>query len=124
MINTNLNAPRTNNAEDKEGAEDLLFIMEKYVDVIDQNDLYDKEATLLEEEGFDNQIACIRLLGRDMAKISNTDTLNKIKEILSSETDEQSQYRLIPNFVNVRNDFEKVLSLLNKLKQGILERKN
>ncbi len=98
--------------------------MEKYVDVIGQNDLYDKEATLLEEEGFDNQIACIRLLGRDMAKISNTDTLNKIKEILSSETDEQSQYRLIPNFVNVRNDFEKVLSLLNKLKQGILERKN
>ena len=97
--------------------------MEKYVDVIGQNDLYDKEATLLEEEGFDNQIACIRLLGRDMAKISNTDTLNKIKEILSSETDEQSQYRLIPNFVNVRNDFEKVLSLLNKLKQGILERK-
>ncbi len=59
-----------------------------------------------------------------MAKISNTDTLNKIKEILSSETDEQSQYRLMPNFVNVRNDFEKVLSLLNKLKQGILERKN
>jgi predicted nucleotidyltransferase len=54
MINTNLNAPRTNNAEDKEGAEDLLFIMGKYVDVIDQNDLYDKEATLLEEEGFDN----------------------------------------------------------------------
>jgi len=98
--------------------------MEKYVDVIGQNDLYDKEATLLEEEGFDNQIACIRLLGRDMAKISNTDTLNKIKEIPSSETDEQSQYRLIPNFVNVRNDFEKVLSLLNKLKQGILERKN
>jgi len=98
--------------------------MEKYVDVIGQNDLYDKEATLLEEEGFDNQIACIRLLGRDMAKISNADTLNKIKEILSSETDEQSQYRLIPNFVNVRNDFEKVLSLLNKLKQGILERKN
>jgi predicted nucleotidyltransferase len=105
-------------------AEDLLFIMEKYVDVIDQNDLYDKEATLLKEEGFDNQIACIRLLGRNMAKISNADTLNKIKEILSSETDEQSQYRLIPNFVNVNNDFEKVLSLLNKLKQGILERVN
>ncbi len=105
-------------------AEDLLFIMEKYVDVIDQNDLYDKEATLLEEEGFDNQIACIRLLGRDMAKISNTDTLNKIKEILSSETDEQSQYRLIPDFVNVHNDFGKILALLNKLKQGILERKN
>ena len=59
-----------------------------------------------------------------MAKISNTDTLNKIKDILSSETDEQSQYRLIPNMVNVHNDFEKILSLLNKLKQGILERKN
>ena len=105
-------------------AEDLLFIMEKYVDVIDQNDLYDKEATLLKEEGFDNQIACIRLLGRDMAKTSNTDTLNKIKEILSSETDEQSQYRLIPNMVNAHNNFEKVLFLLSKLKEGILEKKN
>ncbi len=83
-----------------------------------------KKPLYLKKKVFDNQIACIRLLGRDMAKISNTDTLNKIKEILSSETDEQSQYRLIPNFVNVRNDFEKVLSLLNKLKQGILERKN
>ena len=124
MINTNLNAPRTNNAEDKEGAEDLLFIMEKYVDVIDQNDLYDKEATLLKEEGFDNQIACIRLLGRDMAKISNTDTLNKIKEILSSETDEQPDYRLIPDMLNVRNDSEKIMFLLDKLKQGILEREN
>ncbi len=60
-------------------AEDLLFIMENYVDVIDQNILYVKEATLLEEEDFDNQIACIRLLGRNIAKISNTDTLNKIK---------------------------------------------
>ncbi len=105
-------------------AEDLLFIMENYVDVIDQNNLYVKEATLLEEEDFDNQIACIRLLGRDIAKISNTDTLDKIKEILSIETAEQSHYRLISNMVNVHNDFEKVLFLLNKLKQGILERKN
>jgi predicted nucleotidyltransferase len=102
-------------------AEDLLFIMEKYVDVVDQNYLYEKEATLLEEEDFDNQIACIRLLGRDIAKISNTDTLNKIKEILSSETAEQSHYRLISNMVNVHNNFEKVLFLLNKFKQGILE---
>ena len=69
-------------------------------------------------------MACIRLLGIDIAKISNTDTLNKIKEILLSETAEQSHYRLISNIVNVHNDFEKVLSLLNKLKQGILEREN
>ncbi len=88
-------------------AEDLLFIMENYVGVIDQDYLYDKEDILLQEEDFENQIACIRLLGRDMAKTSNTDTLNKIKDILSSETDEQSQYRLIPDMVNVHNDFGK-----------------
>ncbi len=105
-------------------AEDLLFIMENYVDVIDQDYLYDKEATLLEEEGFDNQIAGIRLLGRDIAKISNTDTLDKIKEILSIETAEQSHYRLIYNMVNVHNDFDKLLFLLSKLKEGILEKKN
>ncbi len=97
-------------------AEDLLFIMENYVGVIDQDYLYDKEDILLQEEDFENQIACIRLLGRDMAKTSNTDTLNKIKDILSSETDEQSRYRLIPDMVNVHNDFGKILSLLNKLK--------
>ena len=59
-----------------------------------------------------------------MAKISNTDTLNKIKEILSSETDEQPDYRLIPDMLNVRNDSEKIMFLLDKLKQGILEREN
>jgi predicted nucleotidyltransferase len=104
-------------------AEDLLFIMENYEYVIGLN-IYENEDTLLKEEGFDNKVACIRLLGRDMAKISNTDTLNKIKEILSCETDEKSQYRLIPNMINVHNDFEKVLSLLNKLKQGVLESGN
>jgi predicted nucleotidyltransferase len=107
----------------KKDAEDLLFIMENYEYVIGLN-IYENEDILLKEEGFDNQIACIRLLGRNMAKISNTDTLNKIKEILSCETDEKSQYRLIPNMINVHNDFEKILSLLNKLKQGILEREN
>lgn len=59
-----------------------------------------------------------------MAKISNTDTLNKIKDILSSETDEKSQYKLIPDMFKVHNDFEKVMFLLDKLKQGILEREN
>ncbi len=105
-------------------AEDLLFIMENYVGVIDQDYLYDNEADLLIEENFDNQISCIRLLGRDIAKMSNPDTFNKIKEILSSEVAEQSHYRLINNMVNVHNDFAKVMSLLDKLKQGFLERGN
>lgn len=107
----------------KKDAEDLLFIIENYVEVVDQNDLYEKEALLLEEVDFDNQIACTRLLGKEMANLSTSATLNKINEILVRETSERSNYRLISNMLKPRYDFDKILFLLNKLKQGISDKK-
>ena len=102
-------------------AEDILFIMKNYVDTVDKDRLYEQEITVLEEEDFDNQIACIRLLGRDMAKMSNTDTLNKVKEILSGETSEHSYYKLISDMVSFHDDFDKILFLIKKLKSGVFE---
>ncbi|MCK4947194.1 MAG: nucleotidyl transferase AbiEii/AbiGii toxin family protein [Candidatus Aureabacteria bacterium] len=110
-----------NSPERQKDAKDLLFIMKNYEDAGIESRLYEKESSLLEEEGFDNQLAGIRLLGRDMAKISNADTLEKIKEILSNETGDQTQYELISNMLGISGSFEETLMQLEKLEQGVSE---
>ncbi len=107
--------------ERKKDAEDLFFIMKKYEYCGIESRLYEKETPLLEEEGFDNCLAGIRLLGRDMAKMSNPVTLDKIKEILSNETADKSGYRLISDMISMHDDFDGVLLMLGKLRQGVLE---
>jgi len=107
--------------ERKDDAEDLLFIMKKYEYAGIETRLYEKEIPLLKEEDFDNRLSGIRLLGRDMAKISSPITLNKIKEILSNETVDQTHYRLMSDMVSLHDDFNEVLFMLKKLRQGISE---
>jgi predicted nucleotidyltransferase len=109
--------------ERKKDAKDLLFIMENYEYAGIDSRLYEEEISLLKEEGFDNCLAGIRLLGRDMAKISDSATLNKIREIVSNETVDPTGYRLINNMVSMHDDFDETLFMLEKLKQGVLERR-
>lgn len=116
LISWNENYP-----ERKRDAEDLLFIMRNYEHTGIENRLYEEEIPLLKEEAFDNRLAGVRLLGRDMAKISGPVTLNKIKEILSNETVDQTGYRLINNMLSMPDNFDEVLFMLEKLKQGISE---
>src|SRR3990172_700430 len=59
------------NTERQKDAKDLLFIMTNYAQAGNEERLYEKEVSLLEEEGFDIRLAGIRLLGRDMARISD-----------------------------------------------------
>jgi len=102
-------------------AEDFLFIMRRYQDTGIEERLYGQEAILLEEEGFDNERAGIRLLGRDMARISKKETADEIKRILDSETGSNCKYRLVRQIsVNSGNAGE-AMSLLEKLKQGFEE---
>lgn len=107
----------------KRDAEDLLFILKNYEKTGIEDRLYEKETYLLEEEDFDFRLASIRLLGQDMARISDSNTLKKIKDILDRETDSQSNYNLI--FAMVKTNFDdqsdEALVLLEKLKQGVLE---
>lgn len=106
-------------------AEDLLLIMHKYEDAGNFDRLYDKEQDLLEEEKFDARHASIRLLGRDMAKIADTETLRIVRTILEGETDEQTQYRLITDMIkgslSYENRFDKTLQQVEKLKTGLSE---
>ena len=109
--------------ERKKDAEDLLLIMQKYEEAGNVDRLYDEEQDLLQEEHFDTNHAGIRLLGRDMAKIADPETLNIVRAILNGETEERSQYRLVTDMImnSLRFDdhFEEVLHHVEKLRQGI-----
>ena len=100
-------------------AKDLLFIMRNYAETFPDTRLYKKEIKILEEEGFDNNLAGIRLLGKDMAHMSSLDTLKMIKAILLDETKEQDIYRLVSDMVGTAEQFDEVLVQVKKLTQGV-----
>jgi predicted nucleotidyltransferase len=106
-------------------AEDLLFITNKYEEAGNTERLYDEDLSLLQEENFDTKLAGTRLLGRDMAKISDLRTVRIIKGILDTETEEPSQYKLATDMIweasipDLR--FDETLAQLGKLKQGLIE---
>lgn len=102
-------------------AEDLLFIMHHYSDAGNTDRLYDEEISLLTAEGFDNQLAGIKLLGKDMAKMSDLVTTETIKAILATETNDKSRYRLITDMVKtygLRDSFDVILQRVTKLREG------
>jgi predicted nucleotidyltransferase len=111
--------------ERRRDAEDLFLIMSKYELAGGRERLYEEQQSLLKEEEFDTRRASIRLLGRDMAKISDSDTLRAVKAILDAETGEQSQYRLVSSIIassSVSDEkFEDVLLDVETLKKGIAE---
>ena len=111
--------------ERKRDAEDLLLIMQKYEDAGNFDRLYAEEQDLLQEENFDTRLAGIRLLGRDMARIADPDTLRTVKTILDSETGERPRYRLVADMIRSSlmfdANFEHILLQVEKLRQGIVE---
>lgn len=102
-------------------AEDLLFLMRNYQHAGIEDRLYEQEAVLLEDEGFDNERAGIRLLGRDMAKMSNPDTARAVMEILNSETGADSRFRLVSQMASFGDNAVDILFRLEKLKLGFIE---
>ncbi len=111
--------------ERKRDAGDLLLIMNKYEEAGNSERLYGKDLPLLQEEDFDARTAGIRLLGRDMAKISDTQTFRIVKSILDGEIEDMSQYKLVSDMIresgmpDVR--FDEILFRLRKLREGIVE---
>ncbi|MBA7652393.1 hypothetical protein ES703_60227 [subsurface metagenome] len=87
--------------------------------------MYSQAQSLLKEENFDTRLAGIRLLGRDIAKMSNPQTLETVKEILEDETGKQSCYRLIEDMASETfiygDQFDEILNYVEKLKKGISE---
>jgi predicted nucleotidyltransferase len=104
-------------------AADLLLIMHAYEHARNFDRLYASEQDLLMEEGFDNQIASIRLLGRDMAMIADKDTAMVVGSILEDETHDSQ--KLIIDIIRERKMFDDKFEIINlhleKLKQGFIE---
>jgi predicted nucleotidyltransferase len=101
-------------------AEDLLFIMKNYEYAGIDERLYGAESKLLESEDFDNQIAGIVLLGKEMSKICLDKTTDYLRKILEEETSEISNYNLVNDMVSSSGgNFDTILFLLSKLKKGI-----
>ena len=88
------------------------------------NPVYDEESDLFEREDIDYEYMSSRLLGRDIALMSETKTKDKIRNILNHQTGEQNRYKMVENMMNsvFRDDFEEKLNLLEELKKGLLER--
>jgi predicted nucleotidyltransferase len=109
----------------KRDAEDLLLIVNKYEEAGNSERLYEEDLPLLQEEGFDTRIAGTRLLGRDMAKISDPKTFLIIKGILDAETEEMSRYKLVTDMIRETGisdtRFDETLVQLMKLRQGFAE---
>ncbi|MCK5165549.1 MAG: nucleotidyl transferase AbiEii/AbiGii toxin family protein [Desulfobacula sp.] len=107
--------------ERQKDAEDLLFIMNNYehTDIMDK--FLNERIDLLESESFDYKKTGIRILGQDMAKICNPLTLAEIKDIFMKETSETSNFNLIAHMMGITHEFDDILDLLLKLKQGFFE---
>ncbi|OGS21128.1 MAG: hypothetical protein A3J83_00720 [Elusimicrobia bacterium RIFOXYA2_FULL_40_6] len=102
----------------KKDAQDMLFMLKNY-EFTDTDRLYESEETLLKEEKFDVHKANIRLLGRDIVKMSNKKTITKVRQILTNETSENS-YKLRSDMQEfLYKDNEEILVFLKKLKQGL-----
>jgi len=109
----------------KRDAEDLLLIMNKYEEAGNSERLYGEDLPLLQEENFDTKLAGTRLLGRDIAIISDPKTFLVVKEILDDETKEMSQYKLISDMMREAGmsdtRFDVALAQLTKLREGFVE---
>ena len=106
-------------------AQDLLFILENYDATGIEAQLYDAYVPLLTEEGYDTRLASIRLLGRDIAHLCRPDTIIALETILTRETDDELNFKLLSQMVKGTTfqgvKFEAALRLLKKLLQGMQE---
>ena len=105
-------------------AEDLLFIMKNYEMAGIFEELYSSELQLLESEDFDNQVAGIVLLGKEMSKICTNQIIGYLRKIINEETSENSNFNLVRDMLlSKQDDFDRILYLLKKLKEGIYYQK-
>ncbi len=98
-------------------AEDLLFLMEHYAEAGNLDRLYEDEVELLQAEEFDQTLAGIRLLGRDLASVTTEATGEVIRAILAAETDEQGRLRLVQDMAQGARLHDRTAELIGKLKK-------
>lgn len=108
-------------------AQDILYILESYIDAGNDGRLDDEDADLREEEDFDYSMASARIVGRDIARIASADTMSAVLEIVERETDTTSDFKLLTDMTRGgaydEDRFEQNLRLLQQLRLGLTELK-
>jgi predicted nucleotidyltransferase len=91
--------------QEKRDAPDIYTLLKDYGDAGNEDRLYGDALNILEEEGYDVEIAGARLLGGDAAAVISADTRGRVRDILASdrEMEELSNQIIV---VSARNDPE------------------
>lgn len=121
LVILKLMAWQDRSSEHSKDAIDLAFILRWYLDTGHTERLSEQHSDLLDD--FDFERSGARLLGRDIASIVSAQTKQKLHEILSLETGEQKNYRLVDAMTNRQDEqkFENNLVLLQSLYLGFTE---
>ena len=108
-------------------AQDLGLIMRHYLAAGNESRVYSEQGDcfdLLNEE-FDYESSSVRILGRDIGRLSTGSSHPIIERVLSQETDREKIDALAMvmtrNSVNYHGDYDIALSMLMELRKGILE---
>ena len=103
---------------------DLYIIMNTYMETANLDRLSTDARELVGDHVPPLQEVGARLLGRDMANISDTPTAARIAEILSREQEEDGQLRLLADMMTAAGastTADQVLTLLRALRRGFSE---
>ena len=106
-------------------AKDIFFIIENYLYAGNEDRLFEENQDVIDEDNFSLSLAGARLLGRDIAKITNAETKKLVLQIINNETNANSQFRLVSQATEYSTDldnfFERRLNQLNYLSRGLME---
>ena len=112
----------------KKDSADLWLVMAHYLKAGNKNRFFEEHVDLVEADDFDYDLASARLLGRDIKKLLDDQSLPVVLEILERETNADMEVRhcLVENILDspLRHevDVERCLEALAALKQGVLDK--
>jgi predicted nucleotidyltransferase len=108
-------------------AQDIYFIMQKYIEAGNEVRLYGEDRDLIDEDDYDYELSSPRMLGRDIAVLAHAETLALVMRILDREIAAEAESRLVVDMLKgklrYQEDFSTALKFLSELKRGIIERR-
>jgi len=101
---------------------DLEFIIQNYLDIGNNERLYEEHIDLL-DDNFDYVRTGARLLGRDIANILGDKAIAVLNQIIEEQTVEGDKFPLVEDMSRGGSgeSFEENLTLLKSLRQGIVD---
>ena len=115
-----------NPARRRRDAGDLFLLMRSYIDAGNLDRLFDQEIDLFDDGDFDYELASARLLGRDIAKISRTNTHAQLIDILKREADREQGHQIVVDILNTNqheyNSYQRVVEYFTSFLQGLTEK--